>query len=159
MEGKVVEQYSELRERIARLGMTQTGLARRMKELGDDRDEKNILRSIQRMIAGDARVSGEMRAMLGMMEERFSKEDPSRERPVLSASEQVVDAFTRLRHVLYAAGIGELHGVVLGSRDELERLEGLLRREQLRSSSFHERPGGPLNRLELMGVQVTARAA
>ncbi len=64
----MAEQYSELRERIAKLGMTQTGLARRMRELGDDRDEKNILRSIQRMIAGDARVSGEMRAMLGMME-------------------------------------------------------------------------------------------
>jgi hypothetical protein len=62
-------QYSELRARIARLGMTQSGLARRMKELGDDRDKKNILRSIQRMVAGDARVSGEMRALLGLMEE------------------------------------------------------------------------------------------
>ena len=61
-------QYSELRARIAGLGLTQTGLARRMKELGDDRDEKNILRSIQRMVAGSARVSGEMRALLGLME-------------------------------------------------------------------------------------------
>jgi hypothetical protein len=61
-------QYSELRARIASLGMTQTGLARRMKELGDDRDEKNILRSIQRMVAGSARVSGEMRALLGLLE-------------------------------------------------------------------------------------------
>jgi hypothetical protein len=40
-----------------------------MKELGDDREFKNILRSIQRMVAGDARVSGEMRALLGLMEE------------------------------------------------------------------------------------------
>jgi hypothetical protein len=63
------EQYSEFRARIANLGFTQSGLARRMKELGDDRDEKNILRSIQRMVAGDARVSGEMRALLGLLEQ------------------------------------------------------------------------------------------
>lgn len=62
-------QYSEFRARIAALGLTQSGLARRMKQLGDDRDEKNILRSIQRMVAGDARVSGEMRALLGLLEE------------------------------------------------------------------------------------------
>lgn len=62
------EQYSEFRAKIAGLGLTQSGLARRMKELGDDRDEKNILRSIQRMVAGDARVSGEMRALLGLLE-------------------------------------------------------------------------------------------
>jgi hypothetical protein len=62
------QDYSELRARIAALGMTQSSLARTMKELGDDRDEKNILRSIQRMAAGDARVSGEMRALLGLME-------------------------------------------------------------------------------------------
>jgi hypothetical protein len=63
------EQDGEFRARIARLGLTQTGLARRMKQLGDDRDEKNILRSIQRMVAGDARVSGEMRALLGLIEQ------------------------------------------------------------------------------------------
>jgi hypothetical protein len=62
------QDYSDLRARIAALGMTQSSLARRMKELGDDRDEKNILRSIQRMVAGDARVSGEMRALLGLLE-------------------------------------------------------------------------------------------
>ena len=71
------EQYSELRARIAGLGLTQSGLARRMKQLGDDRDEKNILRSIQRMVAGDARVSGEMRALLGLMEEQ---REPHRQR-------------------------------------------------------------------------------
>jgi hypothetical protein len=63
------EQSSEFRARIASLGLTQSGLARRMKELGDDRDEKNILRSIQRMVSGDARVSGEMRALLGLLEQ------------------------------------------------------------------------------------------
>ena len=59
---------SDFRTRIARLGMTQTGFARLMQRLGDDRNEKNILRSIQRMVAGDNRVSGEMRALLGLLE-------------------------------------------------------------------------------------------
>jgi hypothetical protein len=54
-----------LRGALADFGMSQSGFAKLMKELGDDRDEKNILRSIQRMIAGDARVSGEVRALLG----------------------------------------------------------------------------------------------
>ena len=63
------QHYSELRARIAALGLNQSSLARRMKQLGDNRDEKNILRSIQRMVSGDARFSGEMRALLGLMEE------------------------------------------------------------------------------------------
>ncbi len=54
-----------LRDALADFGLSQSGFAKLMKELGDDRDEKNILRSIQRMIAGDARVSGEVRALLG----------------------------------------------------------------------------------------------
>ncbi len=68
------QDYSELRGRIAKLGLTQSGLARRMKELGDDRDTKNILRSIQRMVGGDARVSGEMRALLGLLEQVKGRE-------------------------------------------------------------------------------------
>jgi hypothetical protein len=58
----------EFRARIAALGFNQSSFARRMIELGDDRGEKTILRSIQRMASGDARVSGEMRALLGLME-------------------------------------------------------------------------------------------
>lgn len=69
------EQHSEFRAQIAGLNLTQSGLARRMKELGDDREEKNILRSIQRMIAGDARVSGEMRALLGLLEQTRQNAD------------------------------------------------------------------------------------
>ena len=53
------------RSALADFNLSQSGFAKLMKELGDDRDEKNILRSIQRMVAGDARVSGEVRALLG----------------------------------------------------------------------------------------------
>jgi hypothetical protein len=55
------QQYSAMRARVAALGLTQTG---RMKEPGDYRVEKNIIRSIQRMIAGDVPVSGPMLALL-----------------------------------------------------------------------------------------------
>ena len=65
----MAQQITEARAAIAKLGLTQTGLARRMRQLGDDRCEKNILRSIQRMVSGDARFSGEMRALLGLIEE------------------------------------------------------------------------------------------
>jgi hypothetical protein len=45
----------------------QSKLARLMVELGDDRVPRNVLRSIQRMAAGDHRISGEMRALIGML--------------------------------------------------------------------------------------------
>jgi hypothetical protein len=50
-------------------GAAESGLARRMKQLGDSREKKDILRSIQRQIFGDARFSGEMRALIGLLEE------------------------------------------------------------------------------------------
>jgi hypothetical protein len=59
----------DLRGAIAELGYTQSGFARRLQELGDDRPVKNILRTVQRMIAGDARVSGEIRAFIGLSKE------------------------------------------------------------------------------------------
>jgi hypothetical protein len=59
----------DLRAAIAGLELTLSGFARRLQELGDDRSHENILRSVQRMISGDARVSGEMRALIGLLKE------------------------------------------------------------------------------------------
>jgi hypothetical protein len=64
-----MQMSADLLAKIAALGMTQSGLARRMKELGDDRNEKRILRSVQDMACGRAPFSGAMRALLGLMEE------------------------------------------------------------------------------------------
>ncbi len=58
----------DFRATLARLGFSQSAFARFLVEMGDDRDERNVLRSIQRMLAGDHRISGEMRALLGLME-------------------------------------------------------------------------------------------
>ena len=55
------------RAELAALGETQGSLARLMKLCGDDRTPRNILRSIQRMGAGDVRISGEMRVLLHVL--------------------------------------------------------------------------------------------
>lgn len=60
--------HSEFRERLSRLGETQTSLARRLSNLGDRRNFLATLRSVQRMANGEARVSGEMIAILQLME-------------------------------------------------------------------------------------------
>lgn len=65
----------DLRAALADLELSQSGFARRMKELGDDRPHKGILRTIQRMVAGDVRVSGEIRALIGLMREVRTKDD------------------------------------------------------------------------------------
>ena len=62
-----MEDVDNLKDTLSDLDLSQSELARLMKDLGDDRDEKNILRSIQRMVAGDIRISGEMRALLGFI--------------------------------------------------------------------------------------------
>lgn len=56
--------------------MNQSSLARRIKQLGDDREVKPILRSIQRMVAGESCYSGEMRALIGLLEEQQKKVQP-----------------------------------------------------------------------------------
>jgi hypothetical protein len=55
------------RAQLEALGMTQSGFAKWMKKRGDDRMPATILRHIQRMAAGEARVSGEMRVILSLM--------------------------------------------------------------------------------------------
>ncbi len=63
------ESAAWFRNKLATLGMGQSALARLMLERGDDRQMATILRSLSRMASGDARVSGEMRALLGVLEE------------------------------------------------------------------------------------------
>jgi hypothetical protein len=58
----------EFRSRLTALGLSQSNMARLMIRLGDQRMEKNVVRSIQRMVAGDSRVSAEMAALVGMLD-------------------------------------------------------------------------------------------
>jgi hypothetical protein len=61
------ESAAWFRAELEALGLTQTGLAKWLKKRGDDRQPATILRHVQRMANGEARVSGEMRVILSMM--------------------------------------------------------------------------------------------
>lgn len=60
---------SEFRDRLDALSLSQSALAVRLRELGDDRSVETILRSIQRMATGEARVSGEMKVIMRLLEQ------------------------------------------------------------------------------------------
>jgi hypothetical protein len=49
------------------MGQTQSGFARWLTKRGDDRRPSAILRHVQRMANGEARISGEIRVILSMM--------------------------------------------------------------------------------------------
>ena len=58
------ESAAWFRGKLEELGIGQSAFARLLIRLGDDRKLETILRGLQRMGSGEARVSGEMRAML-----------------------------------------------------------------------------------------------
>jgi hypothetical protein len=66
-----MQEPRDLRADIERLGLTQWGLARIMQQHGDDRDHHNILRHIQRVVAGERRYNGELRVVMRLLEERM----------------------------------------------------------------------------------------
>jgi hypothetical protein len=55
------------------MGLTQSELARRLGELGDYRNHGSILRSIQRVAAGENRLSAELRVILTMLEKDWNR--------------------------------------------------------------------------------------
>ena len=58
---------------IEALGLSQRALASKMKALGDPRTFDTILRGIQRMATGDARVSGEMQVIMTLLRRERSR--------------------------------------------------------------------------------------
>ena len=62
------ENAAFFRSALDELGENQSSFARLMQRYGDDRQPATILRSVQRMAAGEARVSGEMRVLLTFMQ-------------------------------------------------------------------------------------------
>lgn len=57
----------DFRNSVRRIAGGSAGLATKMVELGDQRNPETISRSIQRMAAGEVRVSGEMRVILELL--------------------------------------------------------------------------------------------
>lgn len=56
----------EFRAFLVEIGETQSGFARTLKRMGDDRGAPTILRHVQRMATGEARISGEMRVIMSV---------------------------------------------------------------------------------------------
>ena len=57
---------NEFRAFLAEIGESQSGFARTLKRMGDDRQKGTILRHVQRMATGEARISGEMRVIMSI---------------------------------------------------------------------------------------------
>jgi hypothetical protein len=66
-------EQNEFRAFLAHVGHTQSSFARAMKDMGDDRTTTVILRHVQRLVAGDVRISGEMRVIMFMMRAACNK--------------------------------------------------------------------------------------
>jgi hypothetical protein len=56
------------------LGETQSSFARKLARLGDDRKPATILRHVQRMATGEARISGEMKVILTIFRKRRERD-------------------------------------------------------------------------------------
>ena len=78
--GGTPESAAWFRARLVELGETQGSLCRLLMRLGDDRKERTILRHLGRMANGEARVSGEMKALLGMIANGRAKAAKRRQR-------------------------------------------------------------------------------
>ena len=67
------EDAAQLRDSLDALSLNQTNLAQLMTELGDAREMKTILRSIQRMAGQEAKLSGEMQVILTLLKREQSR--------------------------------------------------------------------------------------
>lgn len=61
---------AEFRAALGRLGLSQSGLARLMRELGDPRSEPTILRSVANWCRGVYAVPGEMWVVIRLLEQQ-----------------------------------------------------------------------------------------
>lgn len=71
----------EFDDRLVRLGITDADLARLLSSLGDPRDQANMARQFRRFRAGDSRISGEMTALLTLLERQMIAPPPDTLRP------------------------------------------------------------------------------
>jgi hypothetical protein len=78
------ESAAWFRAALEELEQTQASFARLLKRKGDDRQPGTILRNIQRMAKGEARVSGEMRVIITMM--RSGKRKAAKQAATANAS-------------------------------------------------------------------------
>lgn len=90
-----------LKAELEKLGWSQTGFAGLMTALGDNREVKTVLRSIQRMANGDARLSGEMQVILTLL-----KRDEARARRLAAMTEWTLHDDGRQTTVIQGVRVG-----------------------------------------------------
>jgi sugar phosphate isomerase/epimerase len=67
------ESAAEFRAFLAEIGATQSGFARTLRRLGDDRAKATIVRHVERMATGAARISGPMRVIMSVFRNSHRK--------------------------------------------------------------------------------------
>lgn len=67
LEGAPENDQHFVAEKLQMMGFTQSSLARRLSELGDHRNYGSTLKSIQRVAAGETRLTAELRVILTML--------------------------------------------------------------------------------------------
>lgn len=90
-----------LKSELEKLGQSQSSFAGLMTALGDNREVKTVLRSIQRMANGDARLSGEMQVILTLL-----KRDEARARRLAAATEWTIHDDGRQTAVIQGVRVG-----------------------------------------------------
>lgn len=86
------EATAAFRVALAELDLSQRALAGKMKALGDQRGFDTILRGVQRMATGDARVSGEMQVILTQLVRERARAKRIAERTVWNQSDGFLTA-------------------------------------------------------------------
>ncbi len=78
---RAVASAEEFRAFLKEIGESQSSFARVLKRIGDDREKATIVRHVQRMATGEARISGEMRVIMAIFRnsrrKRAQKADPA----------------------------------------------------------------------------------
>lgn len=75
---KDIDPAAAFRDAIRQIGLSQSGLARTMRGLGDPRSQPTLLRSISNWCRGKSSVPGEMWVVLRLLHERPTKtKEPS----------------------------------------------------------------------------------
>jgi hypothetical protein len=67
------ESAAEFRAFLKEIGATQSGFARTLRRLGDDRAKATIVRHVERMATGEARIAGTMRVIMAIFRNSHRK--------------------------------------------------------------------------------------
>lgn len=80
---------AEFRAFLAEMGESHGGFARTLIRLGDHRPKATIVRSIERMVSGDHKISGEMRVIMTVFRNSRRRRNAAQEAAQTNAAETI----------------------------------------------------------------------